>query len=291
MLHEMLQVNDRVYMKMDPEARSWGREGVPDGTQGTVIGKERITRYYSRIGIDAPYHGVWEQDGVAIVKWDTGEEGPTDGYSIYLVDPIADAAARERHSNFMHLPYFEAQRIHRNAVRISDLPETPFYEYDVVQPGSHARLDDRELMRVRSIMYTWVTDKQPAMVYQVDGLDRQGNPTWCTYLREYELELVERGNVYKHYHNQPLTFKDLREEAEFAALLQKRDELRNPKYGNYKWTKEDALEAIRTGVGDSMSLGGLFGVPSISVYRFHDRDLGERVRKETCKGFDLELAK
>ena len=115
-------------------------------------------------------------------------------------------------------------------------------------------------------------------------------------VRPTNLKLVSRGNVWKYYHNEPLEFADLREEAEFYHNIGRTKEVRNPKDDLYHWDDYagkvsepvEALQAIKDGLGDSMNVGSLFGLmssPRITVYKFLDREVGERVRKATLEGF------
>lgn len=95
-----LRVGDRVVMQMDKEARSWGRKGPEDGTEGTIIGKYRATVHRLRYGIDTSFWkpGVYEQDGVAIVHWDGHEPDLTviDGLSYTSPSDASAFAAKLR---------------------------------------------------------------------------------------------------------------------------------------------------------------------------------------------------
>ena len=103
------------------------------------------------------------------------------------------------------------------------------------------------------------------------------------------MKLVERGDVWKFYHNEPLSFTDLKEEASFFTLIGHTEEVPNPANGRYRWTKEEALDTIREGSVHAISMdNGIFGSgPHISARVFHNKELGARVAKATLQGFGL----
>lgn len=66
---------------------------------------------------------------------------------------------------------------------------------------------------------------------------------------------------------------------------------RGSKYANPMFRKlfdnrvQDSVEAIRAGEGDFMLAKNFFGMRSVRVARFLDREIGERVRASTIEGF------
>lgn len=296
---KLLRTGDRVRMKMDPESRPYFPKAVPDGTEGTVVGKYRATGIIeARYPILCRKPGVYELDGVAWIQWDSYPEG---------VDPEDEDVRRGSDQHLEAAPSFvdEYNRRYKeewpvrnedgsynmdfdmtattdrleNRVRVGDLPETPFYELDLVEYQGTRYL-------IRRINYNhWGPDKRHC--YEMSELNEEGRPIGSTTVEPNDLTLIERGNVWKFYHNEPLSFKSLDEEASFAKGIGKSTEVRNPKDGFYSWTLEEVLEAIRVGIVDGFYMSqGFFGVqPSIVAQRFEDRDLGERVLAETLKGF------
>jgi hypothetical protein len=71
-------------------------------------------------------------------------------------------------------------------------------------------------------------------------------------------------------------------------LIGEKDEVRNPKDDLYRWTKEEAIQALKDGLGHSITVdGGLFGSgPHTSVIRFRNEEVGEKIRLLTIEGFE-----
>lgn len=307
MLNHLLRQGDLVIMQMDKESRGWGRKGVADGTIGTITGRTRaegiVEARYPRSPFREP--GVYSLDGAPIVLWESYPDG---------VDPTDPDYARVSATDIKPAPDFEEEWQLRyktewpvrledgscnpdfciikdgyrldNMERTGELPETPFWELDLV---SH----QRRTYRIRSIDYNrWGPDKLHC--YDMEEVDQDG-----AYLRNgtltvdpNHLELVSRGNVWREAHGQTLVFRSLREEAAFASGMGQREEVRNPKSGLYDWTLEEVLAAIEDGLVDGFHNAT---IPfnwnaTISAVRFTDRDLGERLRAETLKGFKRKLA-
>jgi ribosomal protein L21E len=287
----LLVKGDRVVMKMDPEARSW-RSGLPDGIQGTVVGKLRYRRYANRYGIDTysfAQPGIYELDGVPQVKWDNGETATASSYDIDAVDV---AKFKQRLETQWHAPMRTGEDRNklehrlRNCVRLGDLPDAKFYELDRV----HVKPFD-SAGTVKSVMYSWALNDETGqfidergMCYHVE-LDRGGS----THVNDVDLELLMRGNMYNHVNGLPLEFVDIREEISWAKGLTQITEVRNPETQLYSWTKESALAAIQSGVGDCMTAGnGLFNTGwRVAVWKCKDSELGQRARLATMKSFNL----
>jgi hypothetical protein len=85
-------------------------------------------------------------------------------------------------------------------------------------------------------------------------------------------------------------FEDLREEAAFYNSIGQSEEVRNPANGVYAWTIEEALEAVKSGLADGLSVGGgLFGAsPKLFAKRFNNREFGERLRAHTIANWYKE---
>ena len=285
----ILQTGDRVIHNMDKEARSWGRKGPADGTLGTVLGFTKCKTHKARWGLDRYFYspGVYYQDGVPLILWDDGSS-EVSGWDHDLADTVElerrFAAWRKQNHN---------HGANHRLLRIEDLPETQFFELDIVQlkPGTQAASsfqDSPKRLRVSSILWHIKPDER-GQAYDVEWIDDDGNYARCgsTWLHDNELELLERGNVWREYVNEPLKFADIREELAFAHGTGKVHEQRNPANQLYSWSADEVLAAIRAGTVDSMNLTpGLFGGKTRpTAYRCEDRDLGERVRAYTIEGF------
>lgn len=220
--------------------------------------------------------------------------------NIALIDQ--EEAARRRREEWV-IPVLEEKSISRhdqeykleNVVRIGDLPETRAWEGDTIYPNtqelqSHRRNSDRPVhLQVHSIHYKWI-DREPH-TYQVGWYyDDTGEYSGMghTYIGDSEIARVDRGNVWKHYHGEPLSFESIQDEVAFAHGMGFSEELLNPKTGLYTWTKDEALEAIRKNYGQGFNMGGVLAFSHrISLYRFKDEDLARRLRATVLEGFGI----
>lgn len=282
-LSDLLQIGDEVVFKVDPERRAWTNtyDDVRDGTIGVVCGFHDAIIYRGRIRVYRHTPGTYHSKGAVSVWLPDGRVVPGD-YSITMVDQD-----EERRRNIAMRD--EDGVLRDNDVRLGDLPATKFWEHDKVRanfPG-HESLE----MTIASIsygnMYGHRNDGSPYPFYEVSFAEGG-----TTSAEECWLELIERGNVWKYYNDQPLTFADIKEEAGFFQLVGQTEEVRNPRTNFYTWEKDEVLEAIKNGIVHGFTVsGGFFGSgPSIQAIRFNDSDLGRRVAQATLAGFDLTPA-
>ncbi|MBI4067868.1 hypothetical protein HY413_00480 [Candidatus Kaiserbacteria bacterium] len=280
-LTELLQIGDEVVFKVDPERRAWTEtyKDIPDGTKGIVCGFDDAIIYRSRVPVFVHQPGVYHRKGAVSVLLRNGRVVPGD-WSIEMVDKDQeerrDAAMRDEHGV-----------LRTTQVRLGDLPETKFWEQDKVRVR-FPHDDSKHEMVVSRIDYYCMhkrrNDGSPWPFYDVRFVE--GGQTSA---EELWIELIERGNVWKYYNNQPLSFADLKEEAEFFQLVGQTEEMRNPKNNLYSWTKNEVIDAINNGTvhGFSVSSGFLGSSLHISAHRFKDDALGKRVAKATLEGFGI----
>jgi len=285
---KLLVKGDRVIMNMNEESRGWaGDKYPPNGTLGTFLGRHRIQIYRGRVGVDRYFYepGIYEADGAAIIEWDNGSTA-VDGWS----HEMADKEEYNRRFTAYHAIENKPNDYGENVVRIGDLPETKFWEGDIVKREFH---DSSELnrMRISSIQWHWDKDDR-GWCYNVEWVNEDNTYArrGSMYLHDYELELIERGNVWREAHNQPLYFNNFEEEVTFERLVGRYEEVRNPKSKLYSWTKDEVLIAIKDGIVDGFSMPeGLFGGErKIQTLRLKNRELGEKLRESTLKGFGIE---
>lgn len=286
---------DRVIMKMDKESRSYrGDEYPPDGTLGTFLGCKRVTRYRGRVGNDAHFYepGIYECDGVAIIKWDNGSD-KVDGWSHEMLDKVEYKRRFEAWHAIENKPHDFGEHV----VRVGDLPETRFWEGDIVAL-TDATGHTLNRLRVDSIEFHWGRNEN-GFAYGVSWVDENNvyAKRGSTNCRSSDLKLIERGNVWKEEHGGTLVFADLLQEANYAQWRGRTEGVRNPANGLYKWTKDEVLAAIQDGIVDAFNLSSgiiaslLQDNARINAIRFKDRDLGERVRQETMLGFGMSAKK
>lgn len=306
MLNHILRAGDRVRMKMDSESRNWGRPGVEDGVLGTITGRHRATGIIeSRYPCLTREPGIYAKDAGILVQWDEYPEGadPSDmeynHVNAVWLEP-ADSFLKEykarldaewpvRLANGEVNPDFDIIKVGDkldNLERIGDLPETEFWELDIVSWNGIRH-------RICRVNYNrWGPERLHC--YDMEEVDENNvyHRTGSTTVDPSELILIERGNVWREAHGEPAVFRDLDEETAFATNMGRSTSVRNPANNLYCWNLDEVLEAIRNGLADGFTNGTpLFSTnPRINARIFHDRELGERVRAETLKGFDVALS-
>jgi hypothetical protein len=294
MIDDLLNVGDQVIVNIDKESREWGYNPCPDGAKATVLGFSEIT--YGRIGNCGLKPGVYVNRSWARIRLEDGHEYAEWTGRLELCDQDEYARRMEefRQRQAENSDNFSTDEFLR------DLPETPFWEGDFVHVSRRSAI---------SVVYDNIPPEQEPETFQVIGIDygKLDSKTvaeskypvykisdkigggWHTSASEDEMELAERGPVWKYYHNEPIKFSSLAEEAAFFGLIGETMEVRNQASGLYRWTKEEVLDAIKAGLVHGFSLDGGFlgGAPSIRAIRFKNEELGKRVASATLEGFNM----
>ena len=281
-LSELLQIGDEVIFKVDDEHRAWTdtHKDVPNGTRGVVCGFYDAVIYEPRVPVLVNPPGVYHCNGSVSVWLSDGRIVPGD-YSIEMIDKDEE----RRRSVAMR---DENGVLHAKQVRLGDLPPTKFWEGDEVRVHFPNNEYAEQKMTIGRIDYSFMHKRRdngsPWPFYDINLA--QGGTTSA---EESWIELVERGNIWKYYHNEPLSFIDLKEEAHFFRLIGQTEEMRNPANGIYRWTKEEVLEAIKNGEVHGFFIKGfIFGRGlHIHAMRFKNEELGKRVAQATLEGFGL----
>ncbi|TLX16553.1 hypothetical protein [Rhizobium sp. MHM7A] len=295
----------KVVMKMDEEARGQGRKGPPDGATGMLLKRTRYIEYRQRYGHDRSVSepGIYERDGAWLAVMDDPTLGDViDGFETPLILAGSDfdvhessrAEYQRRRDELWNEPVnllktissFDQEAILDNRVRTGDLPETKAWQLDTLIPLDGLRDEDSDLRFV----VTSVAYHADVLHYDVMAFNHEGRSCFSTAFRDEDIKEIVRGNLWKSEHNEPLVFSDLNEEATFAKGLGKCHQLVNPASDLYKWTLDEFSEAVKADLADGMtnSFIPFTSTQSIRAFRFTDRELGERVRQETIKGFDLD---
>lgn len=297
MFDELMRVGDKVTITIPKENREWGYNPCPDGTEATIIGFSET--YYGRLGNLGFKPGVYVNRAWVKVRLPDGKEYSEWSGRLEFVDK---AKGRRRLAAFRKLQR-EQPSNSLNKEFLRELPGTPFWEGDFVHARGHSMITsvfgelppgrDPDVFQIIGIDYDYLTEQtQVGTKYPAYRISSKLGAGWHTTVREDDMTLVERGPVWKFFHNEPITFGDLKEEAQFFQSLGHTEEVRNPANGLYKWTKDEILDAIRKGVAHGFSMdGGFFGNgPSVSARRFKNEDLGRRVAQATLVGFGLAPA-
>lgn len=271
-----LKVGDTVIVAVAKENREWGYNPAPDGTLLTVIGFG--ARYRGRTGEFGRRPGKYTFNDMPLtMREDNGKPVSIGSYHIrtmdgFRIDMDLDGEWRE------------------------ELPELPFCEGDRISCKLHYFDDSREAVVLR-IDYNEVGKfcLDGITPYPIYTISPNMHGHMSTFAREADLVLVERGNVWKYYHGEPLHFDTIEDEAHFYKnILGRTIDIRNPVCDLYDWTIEEAVGALRDGRADAITVGGgLFGSKSRPfVNKFLDEDVGSRVRAESLKGWaDFDRAK
>ncbi len=292
------KIGDRVVAEQDKERAQWVNPDVPNGTEGTIVGRYRYTTYRANFGLDMYFHqaGVYELNGALLVQWDnsdTIEPKTTSEGDMYLLD---QDEAKRRETEWYAMSVDQRQALIaeiKNDVRVGDLPETKFCELDIVKIVSHFGKPQPtvEIGMITNIRYN---DPHSQFAYGIQRLTEDGAETGGSYyaISEEDLELVERGNLWKELNGDPLTFKDINEEASFEKGRGRAKEVRNPANGLYKWSLDELLTAIENGIVDALTVSQVPFSQRMSDhgYKFDNADLGARLRAETLKGFNRTAA-
>lgn len=270
---------DKVVIIIPAENREWGYNPCPNGTVAEVIGFGEIDYgYANNFGYEP---GVYKNKcWVRLLMPDNTQHTEFEG-RLQLVDNEEEQRRRAVYD------WTEDGK-----ERLRDLPVTDFIEGDVV---TSLYLDERNFPNKRAVIsqvhYDYIgkfcsDNITPMPTYSLSDKFPSGWSMGIRHVDEIHLKLVERGNVWKYWHNEPIAWNSVEEQANFYNMLGQIDEIKNPASGNYGWTKDEAVDAIYNDVGDCISVSSMFGSnPVTFVKRFRDRELGEKVRQLTMKGF------
>lgn len=282
MIDLIINIGDEVLITIPKENREWGYNPFPDGTKATVIGFSET--YYGRINNYGRKPGVHVNRSWVKVRLPDGKEHTENSGRISLAD------SKEYSKRLREFRKFQAKNPDwaRKEEFIRELPETPFWESDFVNVAGN--LNSSKIFQITGIDYnnlsekTSIGTKYPAYNYS----DKLGGG-WYSSISEDNLFLVRRGPVWKFYHNEPIVFRDIQEEANFFETLGHTREVRNPANGLYSWTKDEVLDGIKKGIvhGFSVSDGFLGTGPRVNARLFKNAELGRRVAKATLEGFGI----
>jgi hypothetical protein len=290
----MLRVGDRVVFRVEKGDDYYPNDGDPArGMEGEVIGRERITMFEERVGLVIRPAGVYEVDGPVIVRWDNGKTTQPNGWYTKLIDATEDERRwAEYRAKVKASDWKVVDAEYENRVFKSGLPTTKGWEGDFVTVTRKDRFGDTytDFGIIEGIeYYTMHREATTEGRYRYRIVDENKEPIGgSSYTCDAEMEIIERGNVYKYFNGEQVQFADLHEEAAFYMRLGKAKSIRNPANGLYSWTLKEAIAAIRAGTADSLRMENIpFSSKSKhDLQVFEDRDLGKRLQEATLKGFE-----
>jgi hypothetical protein len=266
----------------------WSKRKVVNGTEGTIVGIKRYQQTQSRVGLYKTAPGLYEYNGSPIVRWDDGQFDTPSLLDIILIGDLLNKDRHERDNQAAYRDAFETPEF------IADLPDLPFYEWDIIEPIDKSSYRDgwspSNKFRVINIDYDrlgefcndGVTPLSCLSIEPVEG--RRGS----SYARIDEFKLSSRGNIYWWYHDKSkLKFEDIKEECGLHKTLGLMTGVKCDLTGHYGWPLEAVLPGLTNGSIDVIvSHNGMFrSGSSMHGYKFNDRELGERVRAVSIGGF------
>ncbi len=126
-------------------------------------------------------------------------------------------------------------------------------------------------------------DGSPGSFYTV-----QCKEGFKTSVKESQIKLIERGNVWKYYNNQPLSFINLREEIDFFYSLGQARLVLNPRTSYDLWPRAEVISALKKGtVHGVLTPKNLLSQDFFSVLRFKDETLRQRIAQATLADFNI----
>ena len=276
---QLLQIGDEVVIKIEKESREWGYNPCPDGTRAKVLGFGEV--HTPRIGNLGFKPGVYRNRCWIKVQLKDGKKHEENHARISLTKKKLE---KERSEELRRKKKGWEQL--RNEDFLRPLPETTFWEHDVVLIKNKRDAVFSGPVVVQLIDYTrlneLITPDRKWPVYQVSPTLYYG----CSVAYgEDQLELVRRGKVWKFFHEEPVKFDDILDEAKFFVNLGHYDEVPNPWTKNYGWTRIEVLEAAEKGIVHGLRLVGIS--QQISAIKFRNAKLGRRVAQATLKGLEL----
>jgi hypothetical protein len=297
MIEECMEVGDRVAITISKDSRDGGYNPCPDGTEATIIGFSEID--YGRVGNFGRKPGIYENRAWVRLRMPDGSEHREWAGRIELID---NAEYGRRVGEWRERRAADPTgSLHDDVRFLRDLPETPFWEGDTVRVRSRSALttvtsampsvcDPDVFTIIRISYYDLPNTRNDGSPYPAYAIAPDFDAGWHTSASGADMELVERGPVWKFYHGEPIEFATVADEAAFAHRLGHDHEVRNPATGLYQWTVDEVLNAIRDGIVHGVSVvGGRFGVgPHTNAILFDDEALGKRVAAATLEGFATE---
>lgn len=284
-LDRYLRLGDVVAVQMDPESRAYGQgKETVDGLVGIVIAFKRYTNFRARIGDFGMKPGEYLCNGGAVIAWSNGTNSGVSAHDIrWYENHEAKKIERQQDKAWNEAYEFDAW--------IKELPELPFWEHDIVELVSKHRSHwNSPIVRVQRIDYHRIGDKRndgsPMPIYDCTPVEPgHGSSSF----EETELVLVERGKLWKWFHDErdQIVWKDIAEEISFHSSLGLTEQIHCEQSGSYSWPLSAILPALKAGTIDTVtrSHGFFGGASSGNAIKINDADLAERARAETTKGF------
>ena len=186
------------------------------------------------------------------------------------------------------------EKIKALEVRLCNLPDTPFWVGDIVKKDVGRQMSVRDGV-IATVNYNYTT-----INYRVTtSLD---TPSQTELWEEAGLTLVERGNIWKLEHDEPLTFTGeteearLLEEAKFYKSLGMSQKVRHfshhvgdePEAGDL-WELRAGIQKLQSGEADQLIVKNK-KTQAVILIKYDNEEFGNRMRAAELKrlGFEVE---
>ncbi len=305
MVPEFVKIDDRVFLSQSSD-HPWQRPD-PSWPQATVVGfRETHFGHFRRTGINGLKPGVYRDRETPLIRLDDGTVRACIAQRLVLADPMEYrlrlCGRREDRAPAC---------VHRDDF-LRDLPDTPFWEGDIVRPANPVKREHEAFeARVMAIDYGSLvasSDEAGQPPAYVLGNTEDGGLFDGTFPAE-KLALVCRGEAWRRAHGEKITHPDVM--AETFSALQFGGFDRVSIRGCSEFSDADAELNVARGYADgvisgeaarALALAGdhmartthALGLPKnaemrdkvgryygVGLFRLHDRDLARRYVRAT----------
>lgn len=285
MREELIEVGERVWVELDAD----GEYNLP---QFSVIRKEAIVIgfglfYCGRVNQSLP-PGVYRNRSKVEVCFENGRQCFVGSECIYPID-------RESYVRRIDSLRQDRRNFEEKAADdfLCDLPDTLFWEGDLVRLkggylGQNGFEPEREIFVVDRIYYGPIDGAQSDKIWPVYFISSVYEELRKT-VGENDLELIERGRVWKFHHKDLIIFSSMEERIEFLRSIGQTQPVRNPRDNSPDWQREDLILAMESGAVHNFRVicGPLDESDRLLAERFLDEDFGRIVAKKRMALFGI----
>jgi len=291
----LMRPGDRVVATCHSETDSMGVPGFAN-KEGMIAGFGE--RSFGRTRCFGVKPGVYRDLSSPQIVFDADKKKKRyriPSHFVRLLDPAREAL-RDRSAHLLPDSAWRA-RVEKNFLR--DLPETPFWEGDLVLvPTGGFRMVHRTIAIIDHDALATSRYPSSEKAFGVAEHIADSPEHWCS---ANELSLVQRGNVHRRHRGELLVFPtgdELVEEAALAITVGAYDMILPPKKYREQgmwWVKSAMIEGLRTGMIDWMLVersSGELAVPSPVHHRrrfgvkFLDPELGVRLAMRALRSLE-----
>lgn len=236
--------------------------------------------------------GVSDGETVTIIEFAERYSGRTDGIGVppglwknYSYSTVRDARGNDHDIHSSHLlPLPGSDYIGLPRQLVGDLPETPFWEGDVVEV-----YDGRKGV-VSVIDYGEIDTESDEPPYRVSFPATGGGEGF----HAHALSLIERGDVWRHYHGEEIDFESAADEATLHHTLSLVTSVANRETRSFGFSWGEAVQALRNGDADVIvhNWTVITDDPgrNVQCYSIDDAAAGERCRAAFLGQIDMQDA-